>query len=219
MSKAESLFSQQDKDRLAVAVKAAEERTSGEIVPYVVAQSDTYPEAWLRSGISAAFIVLFIFSLIGLGTDLWLPVGIAEVSLIALAAFALAGLAATYIPALKRLFIPTTILQQRVDERAALAFLDEEVFSTRDRTGILLFISLFERRVRVLGDAGINAKVEQSEWDDVTRLIVEAMKAGLPADGMLQAIDRCGQLLERRGVEIRPDDTNELDNTVRFSDR
>jgi putative membrane protein len=219
MKKPENLFSSQDKERIAAAVRNAEQRTSGEIVPFVAGRSDTYPEAALRAGLLFAFVALFAFSLIAIGTSWWLPVGIPEMTVIAVGAFVLGTVLAAYIPEFKRLFIPAGVLQQRVDEHAAMAFLDEEVFTTRERTGILLFISLFEHRVRVLGDSGINSKVRQEEWDAVVHLIIEAMKAGNPAEGMLKAIERCGELLERHGVEIRHDDTNELDDTVRFGSR
>lgn len=218
MLKPENLFSEQDKTRIADAVKEAEQRTSGEIVPFVVGRSDTYPEAWLRAGLLLAFLVLFLFALADMGTDLWLPFGFAESGVFVIVAFGLGGLLATFVPAIKRLFVVSGILQQRVDERAALAFIEEEVFNTRDRTGILIFISLFERRVRVLGDSGINKLVKQEEWDAVVQLMIDALRNNVAAEGMLEAIWKCGELLERRGVEIRPDDTNELDNRVRFSD-
>jgi len=218
MIKPEQLFSEADKKRIADAVKEAESRTSGEIVPYVVGRSDSYPEAWLRGGSLAAFLVLFAFSVINLGTDWWLPLTLAEVAAIAVLAFGVGGLLVSYIPVLKRAVIPDAMEQQRVDERASLAFLEEEVFNTRERTGILIFLSLFERRVCMLGDKGINELVQKEEWDEIVFIIVNAMKNGAPAEGMLEAVWKCGQLLERRGVEIRPDDTNELDNTLRTSD-
>ena len=219
MIKPEALFSEEDKKRIAEAVKEAETRTSGEIVPYVVGRSDGYPEAWLRGGSLFGFLVLFVFSVINIGTDWWLPFGIAEVGAFTVVVFGIGAALAAFVPTVRRAFIPDATEQQRVDERAAMAFLDEEVFLTRDRTGILIFISLFEHRVRILGDTGINELVKQEEWDEIVQIIVHAMKGGTPADGMLEAIWKCGHLLERRGVEIRPDDTNELDNRVRFSDK
>ncbi|MDX9757548.1 MAG: hypothetical protein RBU27_00150 [Bacteroidota bacterium] len=215
----ENLFSEQDRKRIADAVRDAEHRTSGEIVPFVVGRSDAYPEAWLRAGALFALLALFTFALLDLGTDLWLPLGYAESGVIVILAFGLGALLAATVPFFTRLFIPGSSLQQRVDERAALAFIDEEVFSTRDRTGILIFISLFEHRVRILGDTGINARVKQEEWDAVVTVLVDAIRNGAAAEGMLEAIWKCGELLERHGVEIRPDDTDELDNRIRFSDR
>jgi putative membrane protein len=218
MIKPDQLFSQEDKKRIADAVKEAESRTSGEIVPYVVGRSDSYPEAWLRGATLAAFIVLFVLTIINLGTDWWLPLTLAEACAVTVIAFGLGGLLTAYVPVLKRAFIPDTMEQQRVDERAAMAFLEEEVFVTRERTGILVFLSLFERRVCILGDKGINEQVQKEEWDKIVQIIVSAMKNRAPADGMIEAVWKCGQLLERRGVEIRPDDSNELGDTLRISE-
>jgi putative membrane protein len=214
-----TLFSEQDRQRLAEAVKAAEKTTSGEIVPYIVGQSDTYPEALWRAGSLVGLLILCLFSVLYLATDLWLPYGIAEVAAFVIAGFGLAVLVMALVPSLRLLLVPGSMLTQRVEERASMAFLDEEVFKTRERTGILLFVSLLERRVRVLGDSGINAHVRQEEWDDVVATIVAGMKSGKPADALIEAIGKCGALLEKRGVDIRPDDTDELDNTIRIHEQ
>jgi putative membrane protein len=218
MKKPASLFSKEDRSRIEEAIAKAELETSGEIVPYVVGHSDPYPEAPWRAGALAGLFALCVFSVLNFATDLWLPFGIAEVAVIAALAFAAGALAVLAFPPLKRLFVHPAALQQRVDERAAMAFLSEEVFKTRERTGILIFLSLFERRVRVMGDSGINAKVKQEEWDGVVRIMVEGMKSGTPAAALCDAIARCGDLLNARGVDIRPDDANELANTVRIED-
>ena len=218
MKHPEQLFTEEDQKRIAEAVKKAELATSGEIVPFVVGQSDGYPEAPLRLGALFAFVLLFVFALLHMGTSIWLPFGIGETAIFAVLAFGIGMALSAFVPAIKRTTISAATMDQRVEERANMAFLAEEVFNTRERTGILLFLSLFEHRVRVLGDSGINAKVDQKEWDATVALIVDAMKAGTPADGLVKAIEKCGSLLETRGVEIRDDDTNELDNTLRISD-
>ena len=97
-------------------------------------------------------------------------------------------------------------------------FVEEEVFDTRDRTGILLFVSLFEHRIEVVGDSGINDKVEPAEWVEVVDLVRAGIRRQSLADGLVQAVERCGDLLHRRGVEVRPDDTDELADDVRVRD-
>jgi putative membrane protein len=99
--------------------------------------------------------------------------------------------------------------------RAADAFISEEVFKTRDRTGILIFLSLEEHKVLVVGDRGIDAKVDRSEWEDVVARIVRGINIGHPADGLVDAIAQCGVLLEKHGFQRRQDDTNELPNRLR----
>lgn len=219
MKKPENLFSQEDQTKIAEAVKKAELATSGEIVPYVVGQSDHYPEAGLRLGAFLAFIALFAFVLLELGADMWLPYAASEAAILAVVLFGIGMLLTSWIAPLKRTLITSGMLTQRVEERASMAFLSEEVFNTRERTGIMIFLSLFEHRVVVMGDSGINEKVEQKEWDAIVALITDSMKAGNPASGLVKAIDKCGTLLGDRGVEIREDDTNELDNSLRMSDQ
>ncbi len=110
-------------------------------------------------------------------------------------------------------------MARRVGRRASVAFLEEEVFKTRERTGILIFVSLFERRVVVLGDEGIHRRVKPGEWEGIVADIVAGIRARRPADALIEAIGRCGALLERRGVELRPDDKDELADGLRTRER
>ena len=146
---------------------------------------------------------------------LWLPFGVLDIALTTMSAVVLGSLAAHFIPAVERLFAGTDLMERRVRQRAEAAFLAEEVFATRDRTGVLIFLSLLEHCVVVLGDSGINAKVARGEWDGIVALVVDSTRVGKPADGLVVAVHRCGALLERVGVARRKDDTDELSNTLR----
>ena len=81
------------------------------------------------------------------------------------------------------------------------------------------FFGLLERRVLVLGDTGINQKVKLEEWQDVVATVIAGIRAGSPVDGLVNAIQKCGALLERKGVNIRPDDRDELSDALRIKDR
>jgi putative membrane protein len=130
----------------------------------------------------------------------------------------LGALLAWFVPALRRFLAGPGRLGQRVARRAQGAFLEEGVFETRDRTGILLFVSLFEHRIEVLGDAGINKAVKPEEWVEVVERIRRGILAGHLAEGLVDAIGMCGELLHRSGVGIRDDDTDELSDDVRVRD-
>ena len=208
-------FSQADLERIAEAVREAERRTSGEIVPYAVGRSDGYEEAVWRGGLGFGCLCIAVFEAVRHFTSVWLPMDFG--AMVSAACLSAGGgmLLVHLIPALKRLFAGEALMSRRVSQRAAEAFLSEEVFHTRDRTGILIFVSLLERKVLVVGDAGINAKVQAQDWEDVVGRVVSGIRAGRPADGLIDAIRQSGALLERLGVEIRPDDTDELPDTLR----
>lgn len=208
-----------DLERIRAAVGEAERRTSGEIVPYVVERSGSYEVAVWRGASAAALgamavavLVLQVYSGWGLG---WLFTSWGMALLVSVAGVAGAVLTAAVAP-LKRVFVGTALMARNVHRRASLAFLEEEVFHTRERTGILLFVSLFEHRIEVLGDAGINAQVTADEWIEVVDTIRRGIQHDHFADGLVEAIGMCGRLLEQKGVAVRPDDTDELPDNVRL---
>ena len=217
--KVEKLFPQAAQDAIATAVRAAEERTGGEIVPVVVEASDEYEVTTWRAATLGALSGALAAAVLYGAADLWSRSIVAWMVLPATAGAALAALLVNVWPWLRRLIIGREIMERRVGRRARQAFLEEEVFRTRDRTGILIFLSLFERQVVVLGDAGINARVVQAEWQGVVDGIVAGMRRGTPGPALVEAIERCGELLQRRGVALRADDTNELANEVRLHER
>jgi len=213
------LFSEADRARIQAAVRDAEGKTSGEIVPFLVERSDAYEAADWRGGAVLGAAIACAAAAVHEMTDIWLPFNFAGLILIVIVAFVTGMLLVRFIPALKRLFTGSDAMAHHVARRAAEAFIAEEVFQTRERTGILLFVSLFERRVLVVGDAGINARVQKSDWDGIVATIVDGLKKGTPADGLVRAIGACGELLERQGVTRRSDDTDELSDGLRISDR
>jgi len=213
------LFSAGDLELITAAVRQAERKTSGEIVPYFVERSDAYEEAVWRGGALLGSLAAFVLASIHLFSEQWHGLGLVEVVLLVGGASGL-GMALVYwIPALKRLLAGDTLLEQRVAQRAAQAFIAEEVFQTRDRTGILLFLSHLEHKVLVVGDSGINSKVDQSEWENVVSTMVKGVNEGRPAEGLIEAIDICGMLLQKHGVKRRKKDVNELSNRLRVASK
>ncbi len=213
------LFSESDLDRISAAVRQAEKKTSGEIVPYFVERSDSYEIALWRGGAFLGSVCALVLAAIHLFSDEWHGFGLIEVLLLVAGASGI-GIALVYwVPLLRRLFAGNETLEQRVAQRAAQAFIAEEVFQTRDRTGILLFLSYLEHKVLVVGDSGINAKVKQGEWEGIVGAMVRGINEGRPADGLIQAIEMCGSLLQKHGVKRRRHDTNELANRLRTGAR
>lgn len=208
-----------DLDRIREAVTKAEARTSGEIVPYFVAQSDRYEVAiWKGVVVAAALALLIVVSIFnfysgwGLG---WLHTGWGT-ALFTVGFGTVGGLVGAFVPSVRRVLVGSSVLTRAVHRNAMKAFVEEELFATRDRTGILLFISKFEHRIEVLGDVGINKKVSAEEWVEIVDHIRAGIKHGRFVDGVIDGIEMCGRLLEKSGVEIRDDDRNELPDAVRF---
>lgn len=214
-------FSGAERDAIREAVAAAEKRTAGEIVPYVVGRSGTYEVAVWRAASGGALLAGAGALAVAWAYDGWSLTWLYSawaMALVMTLGGALGAALAVFVPPVRRALAGAARLDERVHRRAAQAFVDEEVFDTRDRTGILLFVSLFEHRIEVVGDAGINAKVEPAEWAEVVDLIRTGIRRDNLAAGLVAAVEKCGDLLHRRGIEVRPDDTDELDDGVRVHD-
>src|SRR4051794_22183191 len=147
------LFKESDLEHVMAAVTEAERGTSGEIVPYVVGSSDRYVETVWRAAAAATALALASLGGISLAADTWMKIGVAYTAIIGLGAGAIVGVIFMLAPPLRRMTAGAEVITQRVSQRAAQAFLAEEVFATRERVGTLIFLSILERRVVVLADS------------------------------------------------------------------
>ena len=211
-------FSQSDLDRIKAAVRDAEQKTSGEIVPYVVDHCDHYEEAEWRFGALLGALALGALLFLRESTSLGWGLDLLWIGVLTLAAAAAGIILVKFTPSLKRFWSGHGLIDRRVSQRAAEAFITEEVFNTERRTGVLLFVSLLERRVLVVGDSGINAKVEKADWNAIVQKILRGIRAGRPAEGLIDAIEHSGMLLEKHGLHRRRDDKDELPDSLRMSD-
>jgi putative membrane protein len=214
MATVDRLFSEDDRQRISAAVREAEGATSGEIVVVVAAASDDHPEARWRSAIALAGLVLLADLAYRHLARFWLPWTADAASLALVGAGVLGFFAASFAP-LRRTLVGRERMRLRVRRAAEAAFAAERVFETRDRTGILIFLSLLEHEVVVLPDTGIAAKAPEAAWAGVVEGVVRGMKAGRPADALVGAVRSCGAALRAAGFHARPDDANELGDDVR----
>lgn len=215
-SLAARFLSDADRQRITRCVQEVENRTSGEIVPLVKSASFHYPAAALRAALAVSAVVAAATTA---AEDVFMPWGTLSLpdlwvfpSVFAacfLAVFALTSLA----PVLKRPFISRAEMTDEVEEAALTAFTRHRLSETRDRTGILLYVSVFERQVVVLGDKGINDKVDRETWQQVVDIVLRGIREGRPADALCEAVTRCGELIALR-FPLRAGDTDELHNLI-----
>lgn len=185
----ESALEQSDLERVHETLIAAEKQTVGEILPVVLGRSDRYPDASLLAGcLSAICAYLCVWAL---------PVPIQALGLfvVALAAGICGWFLTNRFPELRRNFVPPWRLQEMAEEQAFQEFHRQGLHRTEKQTGVLLFVSLFERRVIVLGDEGIDAVVKAKTWEEIDAIILDAARRGELGTGIVQAIERIGSIL------------------------
>ncbi|NLA75788.1 MAG: hypothetical protein GX846_10030 [Deltaproteobacteria bacterium] len=210
---AEKFLNDQDRAKIENAVKEAERHTSGEIVPMIVSRSYHYPLSDVMGGFvfalpAALMLTYFLGGWLWIGHyNMWLFLGI----IILLFILFYNTVRHTY--HLKRFFISDKEIEEEVEEAAILSFFREGLYRTEEETGILIFISVFERRVKVLADRGINAKVREGEWDDIARMITDGIKNRNQTEAICNAITEAGRKLKEH-FAVGDDDKNELKNLI-----
>lgn len=201
--KADQFFSESEKQKISSLVKKAELGTSGEIAIMVVDESDSYREAEVLGALLlSAFTALVltvaiqhvtIWSFIPAVLILWLP-----------ALYLMRGF-----PRLKLVLAGSKRLEEAVRERAVRAFFEKGIYRTREETGILIFISLLEHKVWILGDRGIHQRIDQQLWQVFAGELAAKIKDDRTFEGLCTTIEKLSGILAEH-FPRKADDTNEL---------
>lgn len=213
------------------AVREAETRTTGEIYCVIAEQSSDYgeiPLAWGALVALAAPAILFVTGVRVSVPDALQGWDAAQVSEAAAAAahealgaalvlqaalFAAVALIAR-LPA-ARLFLASPMLKRaRVRRRAREQFFAKNLHLTRERTGVLIFVSAAEHMAEIVADEGIAARVAQDDWDHAMDALVEGVKRGAPAEGLVDAIGLCAAILAAHFPARPGDNPNEIPDAV-----
>ena len=104
-----------------------------------------------------------------------------------------------------------------VKKAARLAFHEEHVSATKDRTGILFYISLFEKQVEIIPDLGIDGKISRAEWNKLSRELTEAMNEDNPVEKFSEKILKAIPLLNET-FPPGEDNPDEIPNRPRVRD-
>lgn len=207
MSKAQEFLTKAEQDAVVRCVQEVEKKTSGEIVPMIASSSYEYPRAPLVGGLIYSLIIAVGATYLFGHNDMWFFL------VVFLAGFLILSRVLNAFPALKKPFISKREMTEEVKEAAFTAFYQHGLHHTRDLTGILIYVSVFERQVQILADKGINDKVDPAVWGEVVAEITAGIKAGKPGEAICKGVTLCGELVTK-SFPIKPDDTDELPNLI-----
>lgn len=224
-------LSRSEIDAIEAAVRKAEARTTGEIYCIVAEESSHYIETPIAWGAGVALLAPALL-LIG-GIHVTVPdlfggwsaeqVGAAAEAavrraligaiLLQAALFAVVAVLVAWRP-LRLALTPGGVKRHSVRRRAAELFLTKNLQATRARTGILIFVSLAERKAELIADEGIAAHVGPHVWDQAMAALADGLRRGAPAEGFEAAVGLCGDVLAERFPADPKDNPNQLPDTV-----
>ena len=210
-----------DHEMVSAAVAVAEAGTDGEIVTLLAPCSDSYRDVALLYSALAMLIVPVKLALLpqawidwASGLILgWNPEWERGALMLALLiyqllAFAIVRLVLLHRPLLAAL-TPGALKTRRVRARAIAHFRAACEGRTRGRTGILIYLSLLERRAEIVADEAIASKVSGDAWGEAMAAMVDEVRAGRIGRGMALAVEKVGAVLCEH-LPRSSGDTNEL---------
>ncbi|GAG91737.1 unnamed protein product [marine sediment metagenome] len=201
-----SHISKTDLEQVESAVKLAEEKTSGEIVPMVVRSSSTVGHV----PVIMVLLLLFLFHAIEVTSyfdefNVMLVTGLSYIILFVV------GIFLARFNFVQRLLTSSVDQSTQVQMRAETEFFEANLNSTVGSTGVLIFVSLMEHQVVVLGDKSIAEKVSPDCWQKVIDILISDIKTKNLASGFVDAIAECEKILTPH-FPIKADDVDELRN-------
>lgn len=200
-------FDEAEKELIRRAVADAETRTTGEIATMVVPESDRYREAEQLGALLVAALVAVIAAVALHQVTIW-----TYIPLVCLLFFPTLALF-RYSPRLKLSFVGARREAEAVRERALRAFFEKGLYRTREETGILIFISVLEHKVWILGDRGINERIAPGSWETLASELALGIRSGRAAPALCSVISACGGELASH-FPRRADDRNELPDDI-----
>ena len=213
-------LSDEDHASVSAAIAEAEAKSDGEIIAIAADQSDSYHDVGLHYAVLVLFLVLAFFAAWPHQLELWwtrLMGWTAEPSLrelltlllgFALLKFLIVLFLMKWMP-LRLALTPGSTKTRRVRRRAVMLFKAGGERRTVGRTGILIYLSMGERRAEIVADEAITKVTTPETWGEAMAALITEVKAGRPGEGIVAAVALIGEVLAEHFPKSSTD-TNEI---------
>lgn len=194
-----AFFTAAARTRVTEAVQAAESCTAAEVVVVVRHSSSAWREVDLAVGAVVSFGVLLVL--------LFHPreIAVETMPVDVVLSFVGGAVLSASIGPFKRALLPRKRVAAQIHASARAAFVDQGISRTRGRTGILVYVSTLERRVELVVDVGVDAKLLEAQ----ARALSESLARGADLDAFVEAVRSIGPALAA-SLPRQADDVNEL---------
>jgi putative membrane protein len=195
-------LSEAEADAIDAQIGRLEARTGVQVVTAAIGKSDSYAELPWKAFALGAALAGFAVVLADTAWPQWVTSQTALIlATTILGAGAASALLAVFVPPFSRLFLRAARCDLEVRQYAQSLFLKRELFRTDGRTGVLILVSVFERRVEILPDAGLRARVSETEWGAVIARMTPRLRESRPFHALQEGLAALEDLLVSRGFQ------------------
>ena len=197
----------EDHAKVSAAIAEAEGKSSAEIVAVVSELSDPYHDVALHWAVLALIAVLAWAAACPTCLNWWMDLilggwrpepslreTLTFLMILAVLKFTAVLLILKYMP-LRIALTPGAAKARRVRRRAVSLFRTGAEQRTVGRTGVLIYLSLRERRAEIVGDEAITKVTTPETWGEAMAALIVEVKAGRPGDGIVAAVQQVGAVL------------------------
>jgi len=196
-------------------VAGLEARTGAQTVAALIGRSDSYPEApWKAFALGAALAALYSAARSLIAYEWEAGQSAIDQAVVILGSGAGLALLAVLLEPVARLFTDRRRRDLEVTQYAKALFFDRGLDRTRGRIGILLLVSLFERKVVILADDGFEARIDREDWQRLTDRMTLLLRRGFIAGALHAGLEWLEALLLARGYRLDESAANELPNAI-----
>jgi putative membrane protein len=200
------LFTETEIRNIEAALVEAEKGSDGEIVPIFSKISGKYDDA--------RYILASLISIVVMMITLDLTTSKLIIFLSFILPFILIINLATFFPELCLPFISKKEMQDEVNRRASEYFYSYNLGSSKHGSGLLIYVSCFERMAVIKTDLRSNKVIHNQHLQNVCNLIVVGMKEKKIAANLVAAILQYGLILKETFPNNSADNPNELPNKL-----
>ena len=207
-------LSDKERERLNQLVADAEMRTNAQIVLAVIKRCDDYTELpWKIFSLGASVAGLFVVILDFLFYSWISSTTVLYSALIILAIGAVFALMAIFIPGFARIFLSANRAEVEVRQYAESLFLKRELFSTGNRIGVLLLVSLFERKIIILPDKGLTGRLTGNAMQNIIARMTQPLVKNEISRALEIGLEEISKSLEQPNRDIN-NTMNELPDQI-----
>jgi putative membrane protein len=207
------LLSKAETDAITARSAQVEARIGVQVIAAITAKADAHVELpWKAFALGAVFAGLAMVVADAVRPQ-WLTANATLINTVSiLSAGGASALLAVFVPAYARLFLRSVRRDAEVRRYAEALFLRHELFKTRERNGVLILVSCFERKVEILADAGLHRSVSEADWRPVIARMTPLLRERRFAEALQEGLAATEELLAAKGLKARMGAENELPN-------
>jgi len=200
-------FKEETRSKIGRVISQIESQSHVELVVIIKSRVHGYSEFPLAIGSALAFVALTYFRFSHEFYDDWVVyIGI-------IFSFVMGAVLVGGIPMLLRLVVGQKRLEKSAEIMARACFQKGGIHHTRDKTGVLIFIAVWERQIVIIPDRGVESAIPPGEWKKIQQSFRGVFQANNPSHSLLEKLEGLQTLFSRYVPQVEGD-INELPDNL-----